>query len=203
MAGDFIDSKSPPVTWQASAKSTVRVKEIGRSVEEYMALPASEYSVLAGKQIERLSDTEFKCNLPSLNFFGTKIQPVLYAEVKVYPEEARAEISVTRAETQGSETADKLSGTFSISSTNKVSAGVDDQSGSKTLNSDTNLEIQVRIPKDSMIPSRLVQSTGNFIIQNSLNIVVAAFIRILSSDFRRWSAGSNDRDAVEGASLEM
>lgn len=201
-ADDFIDSEAPPVVWKASAKSTVRVKEISRSVEDYMALPASEYSVLSAKQIERISDTEFKCNLPGINFFGTKIQPILYAEVYVYPEEARAEISVTRAETTGSETAEKLSGTFSISSTNKVFAATDEK-GDKTLNSDTFVEIKAYIPKSSILPVRVVESSGNFIIQNSLNIVVAGFIRILVSDFKRWSAGSDERDAVDGASLEM
>lgn len=58
-----------------------------------------------------------------MNFFGTKIQPILYVDVNVYPEFNRSEIVVRRAETVGSETADKVNGTFSISATNIVSAG--------------------------------------------------------------------------------
>lgn len=58
-----------------------------------------------------------------MNFFGTKIQPLLYVDVNVFPEFNRSEIVVRRAETVGSETAEKVNGTFSISAINIVSAG--------------------------------------------------------------------------------
>ena len=80
-------------------------------------------SVLTASQISRISDSEFKCTLPTMNFFGTKIQPLLYVDVNVYPEFNRSEIVVRRAETVGSETAEKVNGTFSISAINIVSAG--------------------------------------------------------------------------------
>jgi hypothetical protein len=56
-----------------------------------------------------------------MNFFGEKITPVLYVDVIVYPDEARSEILVSKAETIGSETADKVNGTFSIRAMNEVS----------------------------------------------------------------------------------
>lgn len=58
-----------------------------------------------------------------MNFFGTKIQPILFVDVNVYPEFNRSEIVVRRAETIGSETALKVNGTFSINAINIVSAG--------------------------------------------------------------------------------
>lgn len=58
-----------------------------------------------------------------MNFFGTKIQPLLYVDVNVYPEFNRSEIVVRRAETVGSETAERVNGTFSINAVNVVSAG--------------------------------------------------------------------------------
>lgn len=58
-----------------------------------------------------------------MNFFGMKIQPVLYVDVNVYPELNRSEIVVLRAETIGSETAERVNGTFSLSAINIVSAG--------------------------------------------------------------------------------
>ena len=48
------EENAPKVTWTACVKSSAKVKEINRSVEEYMGLPASEYSVLSAEQIERL-----------------------------------------------------------------------------------------------------------------------------------------------------
>ena len=195
---DSIDSL-PRVTWRAAAKGSVVVKESQRSVEEYMALPASQYSVLSAEQIQRLSDTEFKCTLPTMNFFGTKICPVLYVDVNVYPEDARSEIVVSRAETIGSDVALKVNGTFNISAVNTVTAGTD-RKGQKTLNSDTNLRIDVVVPS-TKLPVRVIQSGGNFLMQQSLNIIVPTFVRILRADFQRWSSGVNDRSAVEGATL--
>jgi hypothetical protein len=148
-------SNLPRVTWTAAAKGSVAVKENKRSVEEYMGLPASQYSVLSADQIERLSDTEFKCVLPTMNFFGTKICPILYVDVNVYPEQSKAEIVVSRAETTGSDIADKVNGTFTISAINVVSAGVDNKNR-KTLNSDTTLKIDVVVPS-SKLPVRVIQ----------------------------------------------
>lgn len=195
----FFGEDAPRVTWTAAAKGSVSVKDARRTVEEYMALPASQYSVLSAKQIERLSETEFKCTLGTMNFFGTKISPVLYVDVVVYPEDAKAEIIVARAETTGSEIADKISGTFSIRAVNTVFAGVDSK-GKKTLNSETTLKIDVLVPP-SNIPVKMIQSGGNFLMQQSLNVIVPTFVRILRADFNRWSSGEDDRSAVEGATL--
>lgn len=149
----------------------------------------------------RLSDTDFKIVLGTLNFFGTKITPILYVTVDVYPNEAKSEIKVTKAETIGSDMALAVNGTFSISAINVVSAEINEK-GQKTLNSKTTLVIDAIVPK-SKLPINLIQSGGNFIIQSSLNIIVPTFVRILASDFKRWSAGDDARDAVEGATLNL
>ena len=189
------------VTWESSVKSVVKVTESSRSVEEYMALPASQYSVLTAQQIIRLSDHQFKCVIGNLNFFGNIICPILYVDVNVYPEEARSEIVVVRAETTGSDIADKINGTFDISAVNSVSAGID-SNGKKILTSDTKLKIDAVIPR-SLIPLNVIRKTGNFIIKTSLKILVATFVRILAADFSRWSKGDNKRDAVPGAELTV
>ena len=188
------------ITWSANVKSTVRVKEINRSAQDYMALPASQYSVLSADQIERIGDAQFKAVLGKMNFFGTVFIPTLYVDVNVLPEEHRAEIIVQRAETTGSALAEEISGTFTISALNNVSAGKDDK-GRSTLTSDTSLVIDVLVPEGAKVPLRLIKSGGNFIIQSSLNLIVPTFVRILAADFARWSAGDDSRKAVEGATL--
>jgi hypothetical protein len=85
-----------------------------------MALPASQYSILSAEQIIRIDDTSFKCTLPTMNFFGTKITPVLFVDVFVYPDIATSKISVTRAETIGSETALAVNGTFSSNHMHRI-----------------------------------------------------------------------------------
>jgi hypothetical protein len=188
------------VEWKAFAKSSVRVKETQRSVEEYMRLPATEYSVLSADQVQRLSDTSFKFNFPALNFFGNTIQPILYVDVDVQTGFNRSEIVVRRAETVGSEAAALVNGSFTINATNLVYAATDSK-GRKTLNSETSLFIDVLVPPSSKVPHKVIQSTGNFLMQSSLNIIVPTFTRVLSSDFARWSAGNDSRTAVEGAVL--
>ena len=108
-------------------------------------------------------------------------------------------ISVTRAETIGSEIAEKVNGTFSISAINTVTAGMDDKRR-KTLTSETNLNIDVLVPS-SKLPLRVIQSGGNFIMQSTLTVILQAFVRILAADFKRWSAGDDSREAVEGEVL--
>ena len=215
------------VTWKAEKQSSVRVTESLRTCEEYMALPATEYSVLSANQIIRLSDTSFKAILPTLNFFGTKITPVLYVrtlshflisfctyinltscslfiyslkvDVIVYPELAKSEIIVVKAETIGSDVASMINGTFNISAVNTVlSSSTTEETRNKKqvikkLNSHTTLQIDVVVPENTKvkIPSNLLQSSGSFIIQSSLNVIVPTFVRILAADFKRWSSGTH------------
>ena len=53
------------------------------SAAEYMALPASQYSVLDARKIERLDDDTFRCYVGGLKFFGIRIEPVLTVSVVV------------------------------------------------------------------------------------------------------------------------
>lgn len=198
----IVPSSSAPrqITWKAYKKSTVVVKEKLRSVEAYMALPSTEYSVLASDSIVRLDDRNFKAVLPTMNFFGTKITPILFVDVTVYPDDTKSVIAVQRAETVGSETALQINGTFGIEAINTVTAGIDDK-GRKTLTSETHLKIDVVIPSSSKVPAGALRRTGNFLMQQSLNLIVPTFVRLLAFDFKRWSGGENSRSEIEGASL--
>ena len=48
-----------------------------------MALPASQYSVLDAKQIERIDDDTFRCYVGGLHLFNLVIEPVLTVSVIV------------------------------------------------------------------------------------------------------------------------
>lgn len=59
---------------------------LGRSrlpAAEYMALPASQYSVLDAKRIERIDDATFRCYVGGLKLFNFSIDPVLTVSVTV------------------------------------------------------------------------------------------------------------------------
>ena len=53
---------------------------------EYMALPASQYSVLDAEKIERLDDSTFRCHVGRIGFFSLAVEPVLTVSVVVEPE---------------------------------------------------------------------------------------------------------------------
>ena len=48
-----------------------------------MRLPASQYSVLDAKKIERIDDDVFMCYVGGLNFLGFVVNPVLKVSVIV------------------------------------------------------------------------------------------------------------------------
>jgi hypothetical protein len=48
-----------------------------------MALPASQYSVLDAKRIERIDDDTFRCYVGGLKLFNFSVDPVLTVSVTV------------------------------------------------------------------------------------------------------------------------
>jgi hypothetical protein len=50
---------------------------------EYMTLPASQYSVLDAKKIERIDDDTFRCYVGGLHLFSFVVEPVLTVSVVV------------------------------------------------------------------------------------------------------------------------
>jgi hypothetical protein len=48
-----------------------------------MTLPASQYSVLDAKKIERLDDQTFVCHVGGLKFFNFEVEPVITVSVTV------------------------------------------------------------------------------------------------------------------------
>ena len=62
--------------------SAVWTKQFNAAAD-YMRLPASQYSVLDAKKIERLDDDTFICYVGGLNFLGFVVEPVLTVSVIV------------------------------------------------------------------------------------------------------------------------
>lgn len=67
----------------ASKQQSQPVQEQQRPLAEYMALPASQYSVLDARKIERVDDTTFRCYVGGLNFLNFSVEPVITVSVTV------------------------------------------------------------------------------------------------------------------------
>ena len=50
---------------------------------DYMVLPASQYSVLDARRIERLDSDTFRCHVGGLRFLGLEVEPVITVSVVV------------------------------------------------------------------------------------------------------------------------
>jgi Protein of unknown function (DUF1997) len=157
----FSYAENPPtVVWQAAARSKKRVKEGGRSLLAYLSLPPSQYSVLDARQIERISIDEFRCCPGALNFFGHHVSPVLYLRVRVDKGAGRVSIDCTGVELEGSPAIRSASNSFTCECTNIVSSGPLEPSGKRMLQSEVDLRIEVKIPRENWIPLRVLRSTG-------------------------------------------
>lgn len=53
--------------------------------DEYMSLPASQYSVLDAERIERIDDCTFRCHVYRFKFFAFEVCPVLVVKVELQP----------------------------------------------------------------------------------------------------------------------
>ena len=58
-------------------------RDVLRAAAEYMALPASQYSVLDAQRIERLDESTFRCYVGGMRLFSLVVEPVLTVSVVV------------------------------------------------------------------------------------------------------------------------
>ena len=84
----FLRREGRHAVFSATKVGVVEVNEVegGRSLREYMSLPASQYSTLDGERVERVGDDTFVCTLGAFDFLGFRLQPVLTARVDVRPD---------------------------------------------------------------------------------------------------------------------
>uniref|UniRef100_A0A6S9EBA2 Uncharacterized protein n=1 Tax=Heterosigma akashiwo TaxID=2829 RepID=A0A6S9EBA2_HETAK len=193
----FDPTKGKVVTWTAEYKASQQVVEGKRSLDDYLALPPSQYSVLDEGMIQRLGENRFRTQVDPINMFGNKVIPVLEVEVDVSKDRPMSTLTVTKCEITGSEAADKANGTFKVESRTII----DYERPSllmRKLQVDVNLRIRFRLPERAPVPVALAERTGNFLMRQSLKLVASQFVRILAKDYKQWSQGLNDdRKPVE------
>ena len=184
--------KGRSVTFQAEKFGESPVKEGLRSLKDYLALPPSEYSVLDPECVARIGDDSFRCEISGINFFGVRMIPILYVKVIVDPLHAKSTLDIYKLELKGSKVAEKANGTFDIKAKNIVSYR-DDSNGGKLLSSTVSVEVNALVPRSNVMPSRVLEKSGSYIIQGVLNVMVPTFIKVLVKDYQRWATGNDDR----------
>ncbi|GLI63020.1 hypothetical protein VaNZ11_005880 [Volvox africanus] len=105
-------------TFRASKLGRQPIVEAQRPLAEYMALPASQYSVLDARRIERVDDTTFRCYVGELRFFSWSVEPVITVSVTV--EQGGCTIRLLGCKLQGSRFVEDINDKFSATMTNVV-----------------------------------------------------------------------------------
>lgn len=70
------------------------------------------------------------------------------------------------------------------------------EDGTKMITSNAHTEVRLVVPKWSPIPVPVVNTTGSFILQKTLDVVVPRFLSQLSRDYANWSTGDDSRQPV-------
>ena len=206
--GLTFDQDGPRIVFKAQKHHNVRIEELPghRTLLEYLALPAEQYSVLdAGtifkKDTQGAKNNEFTCVVEPVTFLGNTLEATIDAEVDVSPyPEGKSIIRVVGCTLDGSRLAKFANGSFDVNCTNVVRAlrqDFKDEKDVPVLQVDCNLEISALVPREGRwLPKRLVGKSGSMVMQQLLNVLVPKFVVQLAADYDRWGAGDDSRSPV-------
>lgn len=180
---------------QATKRVSRPMREEGRPLAEYMTLPASQYSVLDAKRIDRIDEHTFRCYVDGIRFLGLTIEPVITVSVTVGDRGPTVKLLDTRLE--GSPAVQSANDRFSATMTNVVHWTASEQLGHKDICSDTSIQVTLEVPGwMNFIPRGAVENLGSKAMQGVLNTMVPRFLAQLHKDYARWAAGDESRSPV-------
>lgn len=181
-----------------------------------MCLPASQYSVLDGRKVERVDDTTFRCHVGQLRFLSWEVEPVITVRVQVEPEERGCTISLLGCKLQGSSFVNDINDRFTATMTNVVRCrdaqpgeGDEEEGGQeagaqggrgavmKEISSDTTIQVTAEVPAwCSFLPVSSISGVGSGVVQGVLNAMVPRFLQQLQRDYGLWASGDDSRRPV-------
>jgi len=184
----------------ASKKGSRPVQEQQQTLEAYMSLPASQYSVLDARKIERISDTSFRCYVGQLRMMSWEMEPVLTVSVEAEPG-LGCTIRLTSCQLKGSPAIEAINDKFTAQMTNVVrwrDSGSDDaDAADKAIESTTSLMVELEVPRwCAFLPTASIEGVGAGVLQNVLNVMVPRFLAQLATDYGAWASGDTSRKPV-------
>ncbi|XP_031502598.1 uncharacterized protein LOC116265798 isoform X2 [Nymphaea colorata] len=174
----LIGASSPPRARFAAKRmeSVTVVQNPERPLEQYMRLPASQYSVLDAERIERVDENTFRCYVYKFKFFNFEVCPVLMVRVEVEP--SGCCIRLLSCKLEGSPIVVQQNEKFSASMVNRISCSVNNNGSTmQQLISDTEIEVVIDIPfAFRALPAALIESSGNQVMEQILKIMLPRFL---------------------------
>lgn len=186
--------------FSASKQLVKQITEAQRPLAEYMALPASQYSVLDARKIERIDDSTFRCFVGKLAFLGFSVEPVITVSVVV--EERGCTIKLLSAKLQGSKLVEDVNSKFTAQMTNVVRWSATEDAAVKQISSSTSIEVVVQVPGwAGLIPVPSMEATGSKVMQTTMNLMVPRFLQQLGQDYALWASGDESRKPLDNGGL--
>ncbi|KAH7839366.1 hypothetical protein Vadar_003258 [Vaccinium darrowii] len=187
---------SPKARFIARRRESVSVQQLQRPLNEYMSLPASQYSVLDAQRIERVDDNTFRCYVHTFNFFAIEVCPVLLVRVEEQPNGCC--IKLLSCKLEGSPIVVAQNEKFDASMVNNISCNIKGSSLSVAeLTSDTVIEVSIDIPfAFRPIPVQAIESTGAQVLEQILRITLPRFMAQLVKDYQAWASGDTSRQPL-------
>jgi len=161
-----------------------------------MTLPASQYSVLDAKRIERLDADTFKCYVGGLHFLNFHVEPVLTLSVIVGDHGPTVKLLST--ELQGSKAIVEVNKKFTATMTNSVrwenveNSQIEGNSD-KQIRSDTEIQVILEVPRWIVLPVKVIEKAGCAVMERVLNTAVPRFLQQLEADYTQWAKGAEER----------
>lgn len=178
---------------QVSSASSVRCSlnaDTGITLTTYMQLPSSQYVCIplpARATLEKVpgpSSDEFLLKMPQIQFFDLKALPKVYCNVKT--EEDQVTISSTKCTLGGSYAAERLNECYKFNVVTKF-RWMDTPYDRRILStSDILVYVDPPIPF-SLLPQRVLETTGNYVMKQALDFIEQSFITSLANDYQRWA----------------
>lgn len=123
----------------------------------YMTLPASQYSVLDARRIERLDEDTFRCYVGGLHFLNFHVEPVLTLSVVVG--ERGPTVRLLSTELQGSKVVVDANKRFTATMVNSV-RWQESHGGGKEIASETSIEVTLQVPTWFVLPVGVIERSG-------------------------------------------
>ncbi|KAK9909070.1 hypothetical protein WJX75_006729 [Coccomyxa subellipsoidea] len=156
-----------PRILRAQKSAALALREGPRPLAEYMALPASQYSVLDAKRIERIDDDTFRCYVGGLKLFNFSVDPVLTVSVTVTERGPTVKLLSTKLE--GSPAVVAANDKFTATMTNDVRWRPGPAPDLLELGSDTSIQVALEVP---------------------------SWFKMVPADYDLWAAGDGSRKAI-------
>lgn len=153
-----------------------------------------------GAKLSRVGNTdEFVLEVPTVKFFHLVCQPTVFCKVTAASDDT-VTITSEKCILSGSKIVDSLNAHYKFNVMTQFKWS--DTKQEKKILSNSKILVFIDPPMIfKPVPKRLLESTGNLVMQAALNFIEKEFIKSLSDDYEKWATDINYREKRAALSI--